>query len=159
MDNTNDEITLELKPFEKLISNVKKAFVEEDKKEGLELISKILSVAIYADKEIRKAELEELKNIIDEIVKNDLLLKDEDKILLESLVKIKLNDYEAHSWKIHKDTQETIKYIIDNGEWNLAEYMVKLFESDGLSDEEKIIKGVLDDLIKAKKVAYKILDL
>ena len=156
----NDEFNLDLKAFEKIISNIKKAFTEEDKQEGMDLIVKTLAVAIFTDRIIRKEEIKELRKLISNIVEQDMLFEEKDKALLESLVKVKLNDYKAHAWKLQKDSTEIVKYIIDNGEWVLAEYIIKIYKSDGiLTDEEKAIVNALNTILDAKKVAYRLLDL
>ena len=107
----------------------------------------LISVGIYADKEVKEVELDCAKEIIEkEVNKEDISYVNEE-------IKKRVNKYEAEEWFFQLEEKEIVEHIIDEHNWNYAEYLVRIIKSDNMvTAEEYGIIGELSNLVEKRKM-------
>lgn len=107
-------------------------------------IVQLISVSLFFDNKVTKKELERAEHIIFSIYDSDA------KYVL-NLTNERLKSYHNEYWLFKNDKEEIIKKILLEGRWIYAEYMISIFEADGLAVSEHEYIGKLKKLVEDRK--------
>lgn len=138
--------------WEKFLLNIKSSLVNKNDMEEINEVVKLLAVSLYYDKKVTEMEEKEAQKIIHSIF-------DADSFFVLQLVNAKIDSYVKEFWCFKKDSDYVLKKIIDEGNWTYAEYMVNIFEADGVSSDENKVIGLLSQLVNTRKILFRELGL
>ena len=123
-------------------------FISNENDKRCEYLAKLLSVGIYTDFRYVNEEKEEVRKILE---KEFYEKSDIEKTV--SLIAQFINTYKKAEYKFNKDKSYIIAHIIENNLWEDADYLTRIFKSDGeLTKEECELSQALIAIVDNRRL-------
>lgn len=129
--------------------------IDDDEELKIEYYAKLLAVAVYTDYKYVKEEVDEVHVILQREFESKKDIK-----RVETLIKKAIALYIDKEYKFNQDKKFIITNILKNNLWEDAQYLIRVFNSDGnISDTEREISKLLSDIIQSRKFLMQKLEL
>lgn len=130
--------------LKKIATTLRKQILDKDELGEFDSFADMIAVGIFYDKTITASEKEKAKEIIDEVFGDDAKF-------VFNLVMIKVEEFDKKNYVFEKIKDNVLRKIVAQNRWEYAEYLIKVFESDGVSSEEAEAMLDLKKIIQHRK--------